>query len=45
MDINIERFAEFMARMIEKYASEMEEEIGEAVEPIENDEFLQENEN
>lgn len=45
MNINIERFAEFMARMIEKYASEMEEEIREAVEPIENDEFLQENEN
>lgn len=45
MNINIERFAEFMARMIEKYASDMEEEIGEAVEPIENDDFLQENKN
>ncbi len=44
MNINIERFAEFMARMIEKYASEMEEEIGEATKPIENDDLLQENE-
>ncbi len=43
MDINIERFAEFMARMIEKYASEVEKEIEEAVEPVENDDLLQEN--
>lgn len=37
MDVNMERFAEFMARMIEKYADEIDietEEVSETTEDV-----------
>lgn len=40
----MERFADFMARMIEKYADEMEKETEEAVKTIENDDLAKESE-
>lgn len=42
MDINLERFADFMARMIEKYADEMEKETEEAVKTIKNGSITEE---